>query len=215
MNPRIRLTLLVLVAALAAASPALAADALVVERSDGQIDPLASSLRARSLSFVKEAGIPLSTRLRVGYDDDGLWVSFECEDTRLTADVTEAGAALDGEDQVRVTLASPDGTRVSVTLSALDQLRGQRNGGATLSEDELGSLQHAAIVLGDGAMFVPGKPNQERLEAWVGSVHLPWSLFGASGHGDGWSANFERSDYDSGDQAMWQWAEAVGPLSFK
>ena len=213
-----------LVAALAASfscifsAGAEGAEVFRVVRTDGEIDPLASSLRAKSLAFRKRAGLALSIRLRVGYDDDGLWASFECEDTRLTATVVDGESPLTGEDQVRLSLWSPGGEGLEVVLSALGQVRGRRlrSGSATpLSAEELGTVKTSAIVLGDGAMFVPGTPNQDKLEAWNGTMFVPWSLLGAQGPGDGWTASFERSDYDSGTEALWAWGEGSGPLSFE
>ena len=64
-------------------------------------------------------------------------------------------------------------------------------------------------------MFVPGKPHQDKLEAWIGSVFLPWSLFGADGPSAGWTASFERSDYDSGSEALWRSGAEPVPLSFE
>ena len=190
----------------------------LIERVDGPIKPMSSSLRPKSIAFRKGGGLALSTRLRVGYDDNGLRVSFECEDTRLSASVVDAGSRLAGEDQVRVMLRSPSGDGVDVVLSALGQVRGRRareGGFSRLSATELEPLKTSAMVVGEGAMFVPGKPNHDKLELWVASLSIPWTLLGAEGPGEGWVANFERSDYDSGSEALWSWQEGTGPLAFK
>lgn len=190
----------------------------LIERVDGPIKPMSSSLRPKSIAFRKGGGLALSTRLRVGYDDNGLRVSFECEDTRLSASVVDAGSRLAGEDQVRVSLRSPSGDGVDILLSALGQVRGRRardGGFSRLSATELEPVKVSAIVMGEGAMFVPGKPNQDKLEAWVASISIPWSLLGAESHGEGWTANFERTDFDSGGRGALELAPGHGSAQFQ
>jgi hypothetical protein len=213
---------LVLVALASMPAGAQQTPTLDVEHNDGEINVLGSHLRAKSLPFQQRAGLGLSTRLRIGHSEKGLWISFECEDTRLSATTVDASGDIEDEDRIRVVLRPEAGApALDLQLSGLGQIRAYQvatdGSSEPIAPGSLMAIEAKALMMGQDAYFTPGTPNQEGLEAWTAGLFLPWSVLGGAtpAVGDTWHANFARYDYDADSPAVWSWAEDVGEITFR
>ena len=195
---------------------------LQISYFEGAIDPMGSRLRAVGLAYRQQAGIPFSTRLRTAYDNDGLSVSFESEDTRLSASIQEDWVDLGSEDVVFVDVWSPaSGRHLRVQASPLGHRSARwisADGEPEASApDGADAIRVETRVFGAESFGVPGKPNQENVEAAATSIFIPFALLETSkpAPGDRWRMNFTRIDYDSGRPAIWSWREEFGEVEFK
>jgi len=219
-SKKLRRSAITLIALISASVAVAAAEsALKVVRIEGPIDPMGSRLRPVGLPLRHAAGLPLSTRLRIGWSDDRLSINFECEDTRITAVTAQDGVALDGEDSLRVELALGDGRRFVLDASPLGARRAVWVGsdGATLALDSVEEIAVSSSVFGAQAFGTPAQPNQENIEGSSVGIDIPFSVLGVAAPevGDAWQANFTRFDHDAGEAAIWSWQEDLGSLSFE
>lgn len=204
--------------------PALAqsdAVALGVKRSSGDIDVMGSKFRPVGLDYIQEAGYPQSTRLRIGYSDDALGISFECEDTQLSAATSEDMADLSREDVVIVRVWPPGSDRYfQLYASPLESKTAHwisESGEERTKPEGFEEIRIATRVIGEGSFGTPGTPNQQNIEGWSEMISIPFSVLGVDPPqpGDRWRANFTRLDYDSGTAAIWQWREEPGEIEFQ
>lgn len=199
-----------------------AQESLKVARITGPIDVMASKIRATGLALRTKAGLGLSTRLRLGYTDEHLSVSFECEDTRLTSSILDNGVDLSGEDVLLVRIQVPGNDRLLVIeVSPIGQKTvawETEDGTRTLVVTaDLGTIKAGSAVFGEGAFGTPGTPNQQNIEGWAMGIDVPFALLGVTtpGAGTEWQANFGRLDWDSGSADSWSWQEEPGSIVFE
>ncbi len=192
-----------------------------VKRSSGDIDIMGSKFIPVGLDYVQEAGFAQSTRLRIGYSDSALGISFECEDTQLSATTEEDMADLSREDVVVVRVWPTDGDRYFQLYAS--PLQNKTAHWISASGEEPGKpegfeqIRIASRVIGEGSFGTPGKPNQQNVEGWSEMISIPFAVLGVETPepGDRWRANFTRLDYDSGSAAVWQWREEAGEIEFQ
>ena len=203
-----------------AATPATSQDGpLEVKPTKGPINPLGSALRPVGLTYRQEAGLGVSTRIRLGYTDVGLQVGFESEDYELLAEIGEDGADLSGEDVFIVDLWAPGtGKHLRVWASPLHNKTVEwidESGNASLGDGS--GITCQSMVFGNEVFGQPAQPNQKGLEAMGVEVVIPWELLetGKPEVGDVWKANFTRWDQTPEGKAVWSFAEEAGEIEFR
>ena len=153
-----------------------------------EVPPLPPLVRA-------EDGAPAeqSTRVRVGWDDDALWVRFECVDRHAWGTFTRRDDPLWQEEVVEVFLAPGEADPV-------DYFEFEVSPRGVLFDARIHNpTSQRADLRADVAWDCPGirwqaGPDDERQDWWA-VLELPWSgLLGSSGGPppDVWRANFYR-----------------------
>jgi hypothetical protein len=203
------------------ATGVVAQEGLLVSEVTGPIDVMASKLRPTGLTLTEKAGLGLSTRLRLGYTDSHLQISFECEDTRLTSSIPDDGIDLTGEDVLLIRVQVPDHNRLLVMeVSPIGQktISWQTEDGSStfLGAADLDRNTVGSAVFGVGAFGTPATPNQQNIEGWAMAINIPFDFLGVSKPAPGteWQANFGRMDWDSGKADIWTWQEEPATIVF-
>ncbi len=157
-----------------------------------------------------------ATEVRALYSPTGLYVLFDCEDSILTADLTEPFSDLYTQDVVEVFLKPEEGLPVyfEYELSPLDvelalmmvAHENGRHGWLPFHYDGARRTRHATAIRGRQA-------SGAACTGWSAEMFIPYALLlGLPGlppkSGHVWRVNFCRLDYDGATDARWALAHS-------
>ncbi|PWJ58819.1 cellulose/xylan binding protein with CBM9 domain [Dyadobacter jejuensis] len=146
-----------------------------------------------------------NTRVKMMYSETGIYCLFSCEDSLLTASLTEDFAELYKEDVVEVFLWPDQAYPVyfEYELSPLDyelvliipNLKGKLRGWAPWNYKDDLKVQHATSITGGE------KKSGARIQGWIAEFFIPYKLLNPllqskPQPGQKWKGNFYRIDYD-------------------
>jgi hypothetical protein len=184
---------------------------------DGRLnEPAWASAGKMELTFPWSAqtGSKQKTAVRLLWDDNFLYVSFECEDTDITATHTERDGAVDQDDSVEVLInPKPSQTHAYIVLDmnvrAVIHDYLSADGKYFFQQFDLQGVRVATYV--DGTLNERGDTDR----GWTLEAAIPWANFDdlSRQHGAGsvWSGNFARWDGVAPDRTYSIWSDSQLP----
>lgn len=172
------------------------------------------------LARVGEGPGDYATRVKTAYSPTGLYVLFDCEDTRLTCTMTQDNDDLFREDVVELFLwtderqplyfeyeISPLGVELPILVS---NSGGSFHGWLPWHYEDGRRIRARTSVRGGAAVPLAA------VTGWMAEVFIPFALFQGLGNcpphrATTWRANFYRIDYDEAPASQWAWCERTGP----
>lgn len=184
---------------------------------DGKPDDKAWAAAGRlELIFPWEAqtGAKQKTTARLLWDDDNLYVSYECDDADITAQYAEHDDPTYKDDAVEIfinPMPSQTGIYYGLEMNALSVLYDyvMYDSKNLFKQFDLRGVKLATHI--EGTMNARG----DKDKGWTLEVAIPWSNFEALSKkpipGTVWSANINRWDGMEPDRRMSNWSDPVQP----
>jgi hypothetical protein len=162
-----------------------------------------------------QTGAKQKTVSRLLWDDDYLYVSYECEDADIVAFHTEHDDPTYLDDAVEIFI-NPMPSQTSVYYGLEMNARGvlydyvmYQPGGHLFKQFDLRGVKLATFI--DGTLNMRG----DKDKGWSLEVAIPWSNFEALGKkptpGTVWMANINRWDGVEPDRRMSNWSDPLQP----
>jgi hypothetical protein len=162
-----------------------------------------------------QTGAKQKTVSRLLWDDDYLYVSYECEDADIVAFHTEHDDPTYLDDAVEIFI-NPMPSQTSVYYGLEMNARGvlydyvmYQPGGNLFKQFDLRGVKLATFI--DGTLNMRG----DKDKGWSLEVAIPWSNFEALGKkptpGTVWMANINRWDGVEPDRRMSNWSDPLQP----
>lgn len=191
----------------------------IKKTKDFEVDGTGSASQWQQTNWIlipsrHESSTPLETRAKVLYSEKGIYFLFECEDSKLTATLTEDFADLYNEDVVEVFLWTDENYPIyfEYEISPLNyelpiivpNLENEFFGWLPWHYKGEKRTRHATSVEGGK------KESGASISKWVAEFFIPYALLKPLQNvppqkGTTWRANMYRIDYDSGEFKSWQW----------
>jgi len=161
-----------------------------------------------------QTGAKQKTIARLLWDDDNLYVSYECEDTDITAHFMEHDDPTYRDDAVEIfinPMPSQTGIYYGLEMNALAVLYDyvMYDSKNLFKQFDLRGVKLATNV--EGTMNVKG----DKDKGWSLEVSIPWANFDALAKrpvpGTVWAANINRWDGTEPDRRMSNWSNPVQP----
>ncbi len=161
-----------------------------------------------------QTGAKQKTTARLLWDDNYLYVSYECEDADITAQFTEHDDPTYQDDAVEIfinPMPSQTGIYYGLEMNARAVLYDyvMYNSGKLFKQFDLRGVKLATHI--DGTLNMRG----DKDKGWSLEVAIPWSNFDALSKrpepGAVWSANINRWDGTEPNRRMSNWSDPVQP----
>lgn len=177
---------------------------------DGRLDDSAWALAPRSAQFIDIEGPSrptphLSTRVRMVWDDDFMYLGAEMEEAHLWATITERDAVIYQDNDFEVFI-DPDGDTheyYELEINALGTewdlflVRPYRDGGPALNAWDIPGLRTAVAL--NGTLNDPSDVDR----GWSVEIAIPWNVLREAAHrpappeaDDVWRVNFSRVQWE-------------------
>jgi Carbohydrate family 9 binding domain-like len=185
--------------------------------TDGLLnEPAWASAEKMELGFpwTAQTGPRQKTTVRLLWDDNFLYLSFESEDSDITATHTERDSAVDQDDSVQV-LINPKPSQTHAYIVIDMNVRGVIHD--YLSADGKYFFQQFNLQGVRVASYVNGTLNErgDTDRGWTLEAAIPWANFDdlSRQHGAGaiWSGNFGRWDGVAPDRTYSIWSDSLLP----
>ena len=161
-----------------------------------------------------QTGAKQKTTARLLWDDDNLYVSYECEDSDITAHFTERDDPTYRDDAVEIfinPMPSQTGIYFGLEMNALAVLYDyvMYDSKNLFKQFDLRGVKLATNI--EGTMNVSG----DKDKGWSLEVAIPWANFEGLGKkpipGTVWAANINRWDGTEPNRRMSNWSDPVQP----
>ena len=180
---------------------------------DGKLDDKAwAAAGTIELIFPWESqtGAKQKTTARLLWDDDNLYVSYECEDSDITAQVAERDGPVYNDDAVEIFI-NPKPSQTNVYLGLEMNVRAvlydylHSDGQASFKRFNLQGVRLATNI--DGTLNMTGDKDR----GWSLEVSIPWANFEELARppqeGTVWTANLNRWDGTGRNRRLSMWSD--------